>query len=80
MEAVRYSLMLAWNLGFKFFILNFDSTLVIQWLTKDGQYTPHFVSLIDDCRNLIGRYWIVHFLKLKVNMVTDRLTKKKGDS
>ena len=30
LEAVRYGLMLAWNLGFKFVILNLDSTLIIQ--------------------------------------------------
>ena len=54
LEAVRYGLMSAWNLGFKFVILNLYSTLFIQWLSKKGPYAPYFVPLIDDCRNLIG--------------------------
>lgn len=38
LEAVRYGLILAWNLGFKFSNLQTDSTLVILWLTKVGVY------------------------------------------
>ena len=38
LESVRYGLILAWNLGFKFINLQTDSTLVILWLTKVGVY------------------------------------------
>ena len=76
LEAVRHGLMSAWNLGFKFVILNLYSTLFIQWLTKKGPYAPYLVHLIDDCRNLIG--WTVHLLHvyLETNVVAKRLAKR----
>ena len=39
LEAVRYGLISAWSLGFKFIDLQTDSTSVILWLTKVGVYS-----------------------------------------
>lgn len=47
LEAVRYGLILAWNLGFKFSNLQTDSTLVILWLTKVGVYESGNASVYE---------------------------------
>ena len=54
LEAIRFGLNLAWNLGFKR-IIQIDSTLVMQWLTHDGAYMPQLYVLINDCRSFITR-------------------------
>ena len=45
--------MLAWDLGFKFIQLETDSTMVISWLTTNGNLSSNIIPLISNCRNLM---------------------------
>ena len=51
--AIRQGPMLAWDLDFKFNQLETDSTMIISWLTINGNLSPDIVPLISNCRNLI---------------------------
>ena len=51
--AIRQGPMLAWDLGFKFNQLETNSTMVISWLTTNGNLSPDMVPLISNCRNLM---------------------------
>ena len=55
LEAVSQGLWLAWDLGFKFIQLEFDSVIVLSWLTDvNSTYSPYIMSLICDCRRFMG--------------------------
>ena len=51
--AIRQGPMLAWDLDFKFNQLETDSTMIISWLTINGNLSPDIVPLISNCRNLM---------------------------
>ena len=69
---------LARNLGFKHINLQMDSTLTMQWLTHNGAYVPQLYVLINDCKSLITREWIIlpaHIYQ-EANGVADGLAKR----
>ena len=52
--AVRQGLAMAWSLGFKFIYLEFDSKVVINWLTNPNtSFSTNMMPLICDCRNVL---------------------------
>ena len=79
LEAVRQGLLLAWELGFKFIQLEIDSITILSWLTDtNSTYPPDVLSLICDCRSLIGRVWEMQARNIyhEANKCTDALAKQ----
>ena len=77
--AVRQGLLLAWELGFKFVQLEIDSITILSWLTDtNSTYPPDVLSLICDCRSLIGRVWEMQARNIyhEANKCTDALAKQ----
>ena len=52
--AIRFGIVLAWNLSFIFIYLETDSTTIISWLTNDSVSLSEVVPLIFDYRNFMA--------------------------
>lgn len=52
--AIRFGIVLAWNLSFIFIYLETDSTTIISWLTNDSVSLSDVVPLIFDYRNFMA--------------------------